>query len=174
MEICILRNFRLDATTRVLCILINMINDQDSLSNIDPDINLHQNNNNVCQCYTIEEFNDSVDKNLVCDLRLLKLNIQSFVANHDKLNVLLGSLNNPPEFLVLSETWNTASLLNTCFVDGFSGFRTIRTRCRGGGVLIFCSGTLKAKQIDELSLRSFPIDLAPNSILFGVKSIGKV
>ena len=106
---------------------------------------MHQ-NNNVCQYYTIEEFNDSVDKNPVCDLKLLNLNIRSFLANQDKLNVLLGSLKNPPEFLVLSETWTTASLLNMCFIDGFSGFHTIRMRCRGGGVSIFCSDALKSKK----------------------------
>ena len=65
----------------------------------------------------IEEFNDSVDKNPVCDLKLLNLNIRIFLVNHDELNVLLGFLNNPPEFMVLSETWNTASLLNMCFFD---------------------------------------------------------
>ena len=114
-------------------------------------------NSGHCSYYSIGEYCDllsNYDQNL--NLSLINYNIRSFHANKDPFLGLLSSFPKTPEFIILTETWNTKFNVQLCSIDNFVNFHTYRespllTQPRGGGVSIFCRNNFSCSKIHELS-----------------------
>ena len=93
----------------------------DSWPDIDPDLNILDLYNNNCDYYTIDTFNEIPNSNLF-NLSLLNYNIRSFATNGNCFEVLLDSFQSLPNFLVLSETWNSPTNVSICNLEGYHVF----------------------------------------------------
>ena len=128
----------------------------------------------VCNYYSIQECCDLLKgehDNL--DLFLVNYNIRSFHANTDSFSTLLSSFQMQPNFIILTETWNTHNTINMCSLENYYGFHTYREgpNARGGGVSIFSRDNLSCSKITELSLCNENIESCAIKINFGGKFI---
>ena len=125
------------------------------LGSIDPVLNIWYPDNEICEYFTIDRYIASSPnflKNLGFELQLLNFNIRSFRANGPQFEIFLDSLPKLPEFVVLTETWNSLVRVSRCRLEGFNVFHEMREgEERGGGVSIFCVNNLTSTKIDELS-----------------------
>ena len=64
-------------------------------------------------------------------INLINYNNQSFQSIGHKLDIILDTLTEKPNFIVLSETWNTDNNLCLCNIDGFTSFHRNQNARRG-------------------------------------------
>ena len=107
-----------------------------NLADIDPEINVTELYNNSCDYYTIDAYNEISNQSLF-NVTLLNFNIRSFSKNIDCFQSFILSFKNIPEFIVLSETWNTDNSVSYCNFDGYRSTYTYRESMRGGGSQFF-------------------------------------
>ena len=108
-----------------------------NLADIDPEINVTELYNDSCDYYTIDAYNEISNQSLF-NVTLLNFNIRSFSKNIDCFQSFILSFKNIPEFIVLSETWNTDNFVSYCNFDGYRSTHSYRESMRGGGVSVFC------------------------------------
>ena len=73
--------------------------------------------------------NSDYDKNL----QFLNFNIRSFQSNGVIFSAMLNSLPYLPKIIVMTETWNTDSNVDLCFLENYQVQHTYRNNIRGGG-----------------------------------------
>ena len=104
-----------------------------------------------CKSYTLDEYYSSDHAKF--DLSLLNFNIRSFHSNRRNFETMLASFQSKFSLIVLTETWNTESNLNLCFIDGYNSAHTFRPNLmRGGGVSVFSIEPLGLNKISHLCL----------------------
>ena len=124
---------------------------------IDPDENflnevmggLHTSNES--RYYTINHYN-STFTNASIYIDFMSINVRSWNKNGDKFISMLKSLNNLPHIIVLTETWLTVHERDTCLLDGYTEYHTVRHLGRSGGVSVLCTDSFNAKCIQSLTL----------------------
>ena len=129
-----------------------------SIDALDPDENYFEqiNDSNHSKYFTAHEFSSEFcvsPKKLV----ILNINIRSFFKNIDNTIAFLQSLACDPDILVLTETWLDRDSVEFANIDGYEGFHTLRDG-RSGGVSVFCSKTLKCKQLAKFSISNAEIE----------------
>jgi hypothetical protein len=107
------------------------------------------------------------------NLSFCHVNIRSIKANK-RLSAFLNQVSNVFDIITTSETWLTATDLNTPFeIDGYSGpYRQDRLLQRGGGIMVWVVDSIIVKRRDDLSIDKLEtlwlqLDLPKNKILFG-------
>ena len=134
----------------------------DILGPVDPDANLSI-DADTCKYYTLDAYNSEFpDEN---QYSLLNLNIQSFHAKKDRLQALMGAVDQSFHSIVLTETWNTSNNLSLCYLEGYSSVHTYRNQPTplrggpGGGISILAKSAIyKIKKIDELCICNSTIE----------------
>ena len=93
----------------------------------------------ICHNYNIKDYN-RITYNLNTDISVIIFNIRSFNKNINNFLILLDTLYNKPDIIILTETW----LINTddpsIYFNNYNIFlnnRTLKIKKRGGGVAIF-------------------------------------
>ena len=69
--------------------------------------------------YTVEKYKELESFYSLCNLSLVNFNIRSFNTNSDSFNGVLCSMNKCPDFIVLSETWNSFMNVDLCNIEGY-------------------------------------------------------
>ena len=100
----------------------------------------------------------SVSRSQPNDLFFAHLNVRSLNKNFDQLRDFLNELKFNSSVIGVSETWLKDTPSPLFSVEGFSLFTNNRTEKRGGGVGFYVSDNLKAKVIEELSIKSEDIE----------------
>ena len=131
-----------------------------NLPNIDPDVNTDIFASDTCQYCTIDEYMSIPD---TYNLTILNYNIRSFHKNAPNFESFLSSLKQYPQFLTLSETWNTACTVNLCSIGGYKSVHTVR-ESHGGGVSVLCTEDFQINKIDTLSLCNVNIEVCAANI----------
>ena len=110
----------------------------------------------LCEYYSVSEFSElcsGVGKNY--DFFMLNYNIRSFNSNSHSFDVFLKSLDVQPQFIVLTETWNSPSNVNLCSILNYNSFHSHRTSStnstRGGGVSVFCDDRFSCEIVQTCS-----------------------
>ena len=92
----------------------------------------------ICHNYNIKDYN-RITYNLNTDISVIIFNIRSFNKNINNFLILLDTLYNKPDIIILTETW----LINTddpsIYFNNYNIFlnnRTLKIKKRGGGVAI--------------------------------------
>ena len=83
------------------------------------------------------------------------MNIHSYVANVDNLEVMFRSLRVDPDIFAQTETWLKYNNTDLCNVDCYQSFHTCRPERRSGGVSVLCK---KVDFICDLSCCSINIE----------------
>ena len=134
-----------------------------NLSHIDPDDNhfeIFESNMNT-PYLTISEYNaHNMHQN--SSLIFYNFNIRSYNANSDLLLSTFQNTSKLPKILVLTETWFNVIGEE---LEGFHGYRTIRTSNRGGGVSIYVNRDMSSKLIQNLSLCNSTIEVCTVQII---------
>ena len=126
-----------------------------NLENIDPDLNIFETEQNLCDYYTVDNYNLLITNNSTSsdfNVRLMNYNIRSFHANGHKFELLLDTISVVPNFIVLTETWNTEHTLCLCKLNSFQGCHSFRSSRRGGGVSVFCEDNFCFNKIESISV----------------------
>ena len=89
------------------------------------------------------------------DISVIIFNIRSFNKNINNFLILLDTLYNKPDIIILTEMW----LINTddplIYFNNYNIFlnnRTLKIKKRGGGVAILANKSLDVCVIDELTI----------------------
>ena len=82
---------------------------------------------------------------------LLNYNIRSFSKNGIYFDALLESMHTLPDFIVITETWNSPNNVDNCTFLDYCGVHTYRESSRGGGISIFCQKNFLIEKLDQLS-----------------------
>ena len=107
----------------------------------------------ICHNYNIKDYN-RITYNLNTDISVIIFNIRSFNKNINNFLILLDTLYNKPDIIILTETW----LINTdpsIYFNNYNIFlnnRTLKIKKRGGGVAILVNKSLDVCVIDELTI----------------------
>ena len=112
---------------------------------------------NSCKFFSIGNFNELV-RNPIFNLSLFNCNVRSYHANGLAYESLFNSLSCSPDFVVMTETWNSCGTLNLCTLDGYTGIHTHRTNTRGGGVSVFFKNSFTAENVPNLSVCNSTIE----------------
>ena len=93
----------------------------------------------LCDCrnYSLDEYNQARNFSHSNLITLLNLNIRSYSANGPPFHGFIGSLEESPNFVIVTETWNSDTTAKLCHMTGYVGHHTYRTLSREGGVSIF-------------------------------------
>ena len=110
-------------------------------------------NNEICDYYCLDEYVElcrysNYDENL----QILNFNMRSFQSNGITFSAMLNSLPYLPKIIVMTETWNTESNVDLCFLENYQVQHTYRNNIRGGGVSIFCLNGFNCEKISCLSI----------------------
>ena len=140
----------------------------EQLSNLDPDDNFFNHfmpspSNNACDYYSLENFNRLQQNDITLNLTFINYNIRSFFSNGIIFESFILTMNKPPDFMVLTETWNSRDLVNLCKFDNYSGIHTFREGMRGGGVSVFARNSEMSK-IEDLSVCNSTIESCVSKI----------
>ena len=127
------------------------------LHSIDPDENFFNEVtgglqiSNESKYFTIEQYNSAfINSSIYIDF--MSVNVRSWNKNGDKFISLFKSLNNLPHVIVLTETWLTMHERDTCLLDGYTEYHTVRHLGRSGGVSVLCTDGINTKCIQSLTL----------------------
>ena len=112
---------------------------------------------NSCKFYSIANFNETII-NPLFNLSLFNCNVRSFHANGLAYESLFNSLSCIPNFIIMTETWNSHDTLNFCVLEGYLGNHTYRSNSRGGGVSVFCRNSFNVESLHELSVCNATIE----------------
>ena len=112
---------------------------------------------NSSKYYSIENYN-RIDQNNF-NFSLLNFNVRSFYANGSSFSAMIDNMNENPNFLVLSETWNKPQTSNLCSIEGYFGFHTCREHARSGGVSVFFERMFSGRKLDDLSFCNADIEI---------------
>ena len=138
--------------------IIGDSSDRNFDNDIDPDINLHL-NNNICNYFTIDSYNFFHSTISKSNFSLLNQNIRSFHANKNSFETFLSSINHEFHAIVLTETWNSLVNIDQCYLQNFFSAHTFRTESRGGGVSVFLNSKLyKINKLDDLCISNATIE----------------
>ena len=141
------------------------------LHSIDPDDNIFNSIfpdsdcQNSCKYYSLENFNKT-EVNPFFNLSLFNCNIRSFNSNGPSYAALFESLSIKPNFIVLTETWNSADTYSMCNFHGYTSVHTYRECARGGGVSVFYDSEFNGEKLDELSICSITIETCVCRVYF--------
>lgn len=111
--------------------------------------------NNVLRNFPTENLSSSNSNDF--NSTLINYNIHSFNCNGPAFLAWLDCLPFTPNFLVLTESWNTADTVQLCYIPGYDAIHTHRDSVNtsrggvGGGVSIFCTESLVPHKIEHLS-----------------------
>jgi hypothetical protein len=117
------------------------------LDDIDPDknfYNLQANNiSSICKFLHIDQLNKDIH-NLPNkpNLTVLHLNIRSLSKNFNELQSLIKSLDDPPNFIGVTETWLKPHNASLFPLDGYTHVYLTRPAKAGGGVSLFIKDTI--------------------------------
>ena len=111
------------------------------------DSQLDDMNQPLCWYYTVDNYN-SIPQSY--NLTLMNYNIRSFTKNSENFIALLDSLKEIPNFIIVTETWNTDITVNLCDIPNYKSIHTVRDS-NGGGCSFFYRSNFKATKIDSLS-----------------------
>ena len=108
----------------------------------------------ICHNYNIKDYN-RITYNLNTDISVIIFNIRIFNKNINNFLILLDTLYNKPDKIILTETW----LINTddpsIYFNNYNIFlnnRTLKIKKRGGGVAILANKSLDVCVIVELTI----------------------
>ena len=106
----------------------------EQLSNLDPDDNYFNHFtpsplNNACDYYSLENFNRLQQNDITLNLTLINYNIRIFFSNGIIFESFILTMNKPPDFMVLTETWNSRDLVNLCKFYNYSGIHYKKFEC---------------------------------------------
>ena len=124
---------------------------EQNFNGINPD-ELFDSGELLCEYCSLDSFLDLIDSSRELNLGFFNLNIRSFHKNSYHLHAILHSPKNPPNFILLTETWNSSENIEQCFLEKYKGVHTFRDFSRGGGVSVFCSDKFIINKIESLSL----------------------
>ena len=128
------------------------------LDPIDPDFNLlgdylitdptNNDHQSSCKYYTLAQYNDCHQSSTL-NCSLINYNIRSFHANGDNFNSFLETNQDSlPDFIILSETWNTPNNVQLCNIDGYTSHHAFRAAgSRGGGISVLCKKKNQTSQL---------------------------
>lgn len=152
-----------------------MINFDESVENvldsIDPDDNFFNgifnslNRPHQSEYYTIDQF--SLSCSGPSTITVLNFNIRSFNANGDKLMSVLDTIANPPEIIVLTETWLTEANVACSNIEGYESYHTMRAEGRGGGVSIYFREDTSAVKIEQFCFCTITIETCVVKVRLG-------
>ena len=125
-----------------------------SFSSIDPDSNVFSTDQtDRSNYYSIDDYNLLFENSTSC-LRLANYNIRSYAANGASFESMLQYFEKKPNFLILTETWNSLNNLSLSSF-GYSGYHVFRDfPKRGGGVSVFCDLNFKSYKIPSFTTMS--------------------
>ena len=134
-----------------------------NFENIDPDLNyqLYLENEDMCNYYTLKQYNDSLSTGSF--FTILHYNLRSFSKNFDSFSSAFLSSNSPDIFSI-SETWFSGD--QTVDVSGYQSFHITRDG-RSGGVSTFVKDQYDAVFVDELSYANSTIEVCTVDIKAG-------
>ena len=79
-----------------------------------------------CEYFSVESFGVFHKNEVSNDFFLIDYNIRSFHANFHTFDTFLGTLHKIPNFIILTETWNSNLTEKICLVNGYNGFHVNR------------------------------------------------
>ena len=99
----------------------------------------------------MDEFNNmlvnSPSINCAC---LFSLDSRSFHGNGHMFRAMFDTLQDTPNFIVISETWNNKTNLDLRKLEGYSAFHIYLDSARGGGVRVFVRSGFSADKVAAL------------------------
>jgi exonuclease III len=102
------------------------------------------------QYYSVERFNSCFKPDdTFC---IMNFNVRSFNANGDSFLSMLDTLVEPPDIIVITETWFDDRKGNTCDIAGYNAHHTMREGGRGGGVSVYTLDNYTAVKMLHLSV----------------------
>ena len=129
------------------------------LDYIDPDINMFNDDYlGSCKYYSLDTYSNLNSFNSEFKFKLINFNIRSFSANFNQFEAFLSVTNCFHDFVVLSETWNTASTVDLSNIEGYAGFHTFRNESRGGGISVYVKDSYTAYKLENLSVCTSTIE----------------
>ena len=109
--------------------------------------------NGSCLDYSLVQFNSRFSQ-LNRKLFIMNFNIRSFNSNIDEFSVFLSKLFRLPDFIILTETWNSDD--RSADIPGFQSHHCNRpSDKRGGGVSIFINAEFNVKS-SHISMGNLP------------------
>ena len=125
--------------------------------NIDPDLqffsDIHSNlevdkQSQYFDLNNINQFLSSDNPNFL----VMTYNIRSFHKNSDHFIAMLNLLDEHPDVIILTETWNTPANVSQCYLEGYDAHHVYRENARGGGVSIFCKNSFNSSKLNTISV----------------------
>ena len=109
-------------------------------------------NNNTCEYYDIDSFNNTfLESKYKNSLNVIALNIQSCNANFVHFTSYLDKIKITYDIIILTETFLTSSTNFSYEIDGYDSFTSYKTS-RRGGVKVYCKKGHNPEQIDTLCI----------------------
>ena len=110
----------------------------------------HDSENPIC-----DSINDNCDyateiKQSFQDLSILQLNIRGLLSKQHILKETLLKLQNPPDILLLCETWLKSNTENKVDLPGYKCYHKHRPSKIGGGVSVLVKSTLRSRDRKDL------------------------
>ena len=124
----------------------------------------HLNLDEISKYYDIDQYNKSfpIQNNKI--LSIVHLNIRSVVKNGDEMTALLGTLNQQPDIIAVSETFLDSNSMSKFNFPNYLNFHSTRSSRKRGGVSLFIKDNLSPNQIDEYSYISTEIEICTVTI----------
>ena len=88
------------------------------------------------------------------DLSILQLNVRGLLSKQHVLKETLLKLSNPPDVLLLCETWLKRSIENKVDLPGYKCYHKYRSSKIGGGVSVLVNSTLRSRERSDLSIHT--------------------
>ena len=128
------------------------MNNFGNLDGLDPNNNDFMPRTSGCNYYSLDEYTSLIDHQTTKNaIKIMNFNIRSFHSNGETFSSMLEVLPDLPDFLVLTESWNTVDNYEECNISNYKGHHTIREVSRGGGVSIFCHKKYNSSKISNIS-----------------------
>ena len=114
--------------------------------NIDPENNCCNSIDSMCDYYTEEKFNDTV--NLDNNFSVIHFNCRSLYANFAKIQEYIRSFKHTFSVIALSETWLDEDRGVDFCMEGYELHHCSRRDKRGGGVALFVTTDFKCRIVE--------------------------
>ena len=152
-----------------------MITPINPLDDLDPDDhllnNLYPGNDpqSHCKYFSAPQFY-ALENDPSLNFLLINCNLRSFQKNGPSFEVLLQAMPHKPDFLVATETWNTADNVQLCSLEGYEGIHvyrsnTVRAGGVGGGVSVFLKENLVGERVEEYSFCDQTLEICSCKVL---------
>ena len=88
------------------------------------------------------------------DLSVLQLNVRGLLSKQHILKETLLKLSNPPDILLLCETWLKCNIENKVELPGYKCYHKHRPSKMGGGVSVLVNSKLRSRERHDLSIHT--------------------